>query len=47
MGVLILVFYSLDNGIRGTLSIGGFALAMLGCGALLYWGIILEGKEEL
>ena len=47
MAVLILVFYSLDNAMQGSLTFWGFVFILLGCGALLYWGIILEGKEEL
>jgi len=47
MAVLILVFYSLENGIRGTLSAWGFIIALLGAGGLLYCGIIFEGRDAL
>jgi hypothetical protein len=46
MAVLILVFYSLENALRDTLTWSGFFFVLLGTAALLYWGIILEGRGE-
>lgn len=45
--VLILVFYSLENALHDSLTFWGFVFALIGCGALLWFGIILEGKDEL
>jgi hypothetical protein len=47
MAVLILVFYSLDSAFNQKLTFWGFVLVLIGCGALLWCGIILEGKDEL
>jgi hypothetical protein len=46
MAVLILVFYCLETGIHGDLTLSGFIFALIGCGGLFYWGIIFEGRDE-
>ena len=47
VAALVLVFYSLDTALKGELTFWGFVFVFLGSGALLWFGIILEGKEEL
>jgi len=46
MAVLILVFYCLETGIRGELTLWGFVFTFAACGGLLWWGIIFEGRDE-
>jgi hypothetical protein len=44
--VLLFAFYILDDVLRGTFTGWGvFFMALASC-ALLWWGIILEGKDE-
>lgn len=47
MAVLIVVLYPLDAALEGKFDWFTFGLVMVFGVALLYWGMILEGRDEL
>jgi hypothetical protein len=47
MSVLIVVFLPLDAFFQNKLDWSTIGVALLIGGALLWWGLILEGREEL
>ncbi len=44
---LILVFYTLDSALEGKFDWFIFGLVLIGAGAFLAYGMILEGRDEL
>jgi hypothetical protein len=47
VALLVVVFLPLDAYFQNKLDASTFAVALLMAGALLYWGMILEGRDEL
>jgi len=47
MAVLIIVLYPLDAYLQGKFDWFTFGVVTVSAAALLYWGMILEGRDEI